>query len=454
MEKISYMEQDNIERLLLKLMLQDQQYLVTVISVFTKDYFNNRTIGEIVEFANIYYNQYKEIPPVEAIEAGVTNKENLQEVMREISSIDFDFAKHYDYFIDNTNHFLKNQAIKQAILNSVDIINNNGNLESIRELVEIALCKDLKVDIGLNYFDSIGERLKRILSSANKRIPTYYPQLDEYLNGGFPPYTLSAFGAAIHGWKSQTLCNMSGRQTFHGHNPVLISLEMSEDAFAQRYDASLSLQDINRIYTVKEITVKMISKLKELKEKEGLGTLFIKQFPTGTASVQDFRIYLRELLMRGINIDIVYVDYLQLMKPSSKIVDGTMYSRGKKIAEELRALSFEFKVPVVTLSQLKTESGREGVNDIDIYAFQESSAIPATADATIVFGKDEDAMIYENELYYKITKNRLGGRVGIIDKMYYDARSLKMYDVTEMELWLEDVKMSNDDRMLHERRDR
>jgi len=444
---------NNFEHLLLKLLLQDKHYLITVVSVFDKDYFDNRTIGEVIDYAKTFYAKYKDIPPLTAIEDNITDVDYFRESLAEANAIEFDFAKHYDYFIDETNKYLKSQAIKQAILKSVDVINTEGDISGIRELVEHALCKDIRVDLGLDYFNSLGERLKRILTGSQTRIPTYYPVLDEYLNGGFPPYTLSAFGGIIHGWKTQTFCNFAGRQVLHGHNPVLLSLEMSEDAYAQRLDAMFSLRDINRIYTVKETTVQMINKLRELRDTEGRGTLFIKQYPAGTATVQDFRIYLRELLMRGIQVSIVYVDYLQLMKASAKVGDGTMYSRGKIISEELRALSFEFKVPVVTLSQIKPAAGREGIHDIDIYAFQESSAIPATADATIVFGRDEDAMVYENELYYKITKNRLGGRVGMVDKFYTDSRSLKMYDITEQDMWLRDVVESQDERNLHERRE-
>jgi len=445
------LDNETFELLLLKLILQDKNYLITVASVFSKEFFDTRVIGEVVECAKQHYTKYKEVPPIQAIESFVSNKDSLSEALSEAAAIDFDFARNYDFFLDESNKYLKNQAIKQAIIKSVDIINTQGNISEIREIVESALCKDIRIDLGLNYFDMLGERLKRILSSSQNRIPTYFPMLDEYLNGGFPPYTLSAFGAAIHGWKSQTLCNLAGRQVLRGHNPVLLTLEMSEDAFAQRFDAMFSLRDINRIYTVRDITSEMVKKLKALKEMEGRGSLFIKQYPAGTANVQDFRIYLRELLMRGIEPSIVYVDYLQLMKALARTADASMYTKGKIVSEELRALSFEFKIPVVTLSQVKPQAGREGIHDIDIYAFQESSAIPATADATIVFGHNEDAYVYEGELYYKITKNRLGGRVGTVGKMYTDSRSLKMYDESEMELWLSDVRESGDERNLYER---
>jgi hypothetical protein len=46
--------------------------------------------------------------------------------------------------------------------------------------------------------------------------------------------------------------------------------------------------------------------------------------------------------------------------------------------------------------------------------------------------------------------NRLGGRVGETDKVFYDARSLRMYDVSEESIWHEDARISGDRRSAHE----
>jgi hypothetical protein len=75
-----------------------------------------------------------------------------------------------------------------------------------------------------------------------------------------------------------------------------------------------------------------------------------------------------------------------------------------------------------------------------------SMGIPATADFMMIMGKDEDAMVYKSEVYYKIVKNRLGGRCGTIDHFYWDTKSLKMYDSSEIDTWIEEAVISGDDR--------
>ena len=101
------------------------------------------------------------------------------------------------------------------MVESLPIIDNKSDLELIRAKVEEALCKDLKVDLGLDYFQDLSSRLSRIFNATDIRIPTYYPTFDEFINGGFPPYTLSVICAKIHGFKSNTMANFAARQVLH-----------------------------------------------------------------------------------------------------------------------------------------------------------------------------------------------------------------------------------------------
>jgi replicative DNA helicase len=179
--------------------------------------------------------------------------------------------------------------------------------------------------------------------------------------------------------------------------------------------------------------------------EENRGELFIKQFPTGDANTNDFRAYIRELQMRGINPDILYVDYINLMKASYK-AGNDLYSSVKRITEELRSLSFEFKLPVISVSQINREGSFVNFKELDFNYVAESHGIPATADFMAILGVNPDSMVYENEIDYKIVKNRLGGRVGEFGKLYLDSKSLKMYDGSEMDLWLEEAEFTGDSR--------
>jgi len=435
-----------LEKLILKASLQSLDFLVPLSLMFDKDYFDDEIASNVFGLLQEHVKQYNRVAPTSLVKEEI---EGSPEFLEEIDNIEFDVANNYNFLLTETNELLKERSLKQAILDSVEIINTGQERLKIRHLIEGALTKDLKASLGIKYFETLSERLRKIRTESVRRIPTYFPELDEFISGGFPPYTLSVLVSKIHSWKSATLANMISRQVLHGHNIAVMTMEMSELAFAQRFDGIFSKLDINRMYLEDEMMIRMIRSLKEVKEQEGRGEIYIKQFPTGSASTNDFRTYLRELRMRNIPIHIIYADYINLMRPEYK-TKTDMYMDVKRIAEELRALSLEFDAPVVSVSQLNREGSRGDIDlrTLDLVYISESIGVPETADFVLIYGSDEENMVYESEIFYKICKNRFGGRVGEISKFYCDTRSLKLYDSTELDLWHEEAGISGDERNL------
>ena len=443
-------DSDFLEKLIVKSMMVDKKILTLVCSVFEPEYFDDTSVKYIFEYYQKHLKDFNKIAPTEAIINSTKDKINIKELFNEVKSINYDIVKNQDSLLEEINYYLKDKAIKKAMVEGIDIIDSGGDANLLRDKIEKALCKDIKIDLGLDYFKDLGSRLKRIFTATDYRIPTYFPQFDEYINGGFPPFTLSVLVAKIHGWKSQLQANFAARQVLHGHNIALLTLEMSENEFARRFDAIYSNLDINRIYVLDKYKSKLVKSLKEIRDIKNRGNLYIKQFPTGAASVIDFKIYLRELIMRDIKLSAIYVDYINLMKAAYKQY-GDLYSSVKTVSEELRALSFEFEVPVISVSQLNREGSFIGFENVDFNYIAESLGLAATADFMNILGLDEDSMVYQNEVWYKIVKNRLGGRVGETDKFYTDSRSLKIYDATELDLWMSEKEISGDERKIFQK---
>ena len=445
------MDAQTVEKYIIKAMLLDKNYSAIVSATFVPDYFENKNASEIFQLTKDYLLKYNNLPSPDIIIKASEDNEETKLYFDEVNAFDFDIATHYDYLLDETNIYLKDKAIKGAILSSVDIIKDGKDLIKIRKLVEEALCKDIRIDLGLNYFNDLSERLKRMLTSSTVRVPTYFPCFDEYISGGFPPYTLSVILGRIHFGKSSILANFAARQVLKGHDVALFTMEMSEDAFAQRFDAIYSKLDINKIYTVNNYTSRMMSALEKTKAIEKRGNLIIKQFPTGKATVNDLRMFLRELSLRGINPAIVYIDYINLMRSTGiSGKDSNLYEKIKDIAEELRSLSFEFVCPMVSVSQLNREGSSVDFDAVDFTHTAESLSLPATVDFMAIGGLDSERAVYTSELQYKIVKNRLGGRVGESNKLYNDNKTLKLYDSSELDVWIDDAKITEGDRSLAE----
>jgi hypothetical protein len=437
---------------ILKGLMEDKNYAITVTSVFDESYFDDPAMSEIFKYTKEHIMEHNNIPERDIIINSIPKdvRDEAKVLFQECDSTDFSVSRNYDWLIDKTDQYLKDKAIKKAILDGIDIIDSGKNIHEIRDIVESALCKTLKLDIGLNYFEDLAARLKRILNSTDIRVKTYYHTFDELFSGGFPPYTLNMFIAKVHGHKSNIMTNIISRQVLHGVDVALASLEMSTDMYAQRFDANFTNLDINRIYINNKIKKQFIGKIKDVSQIENKGNLYIKEYPTGKATVNDYRIWLRELGMRDRLPKIFFCDYISLMKAEGRNT-GDLYKDGKAISEELRALGFEFNLPVVTVAQINRAGTFLDFDSLDMNSIGESFGIPATADTMIVQGCDEDDMTYKNELKWKCVKNRLGGRVGDTGKLYYDSRSLRIYGEDEIDQWFEAAKETGDERNIYER---
>lgn len=174
-----------------------------VSTVFEPDYFEDVGMRDVFTKIKSHLEEYDSLPAKDIVIASVPKdkRENIKNLILEAESTDFSVSKDYDWLKKQTNIYLKERAIKQSILQSVDIIDRGGDYNEIKAMVEHALCKDIEIDLGLDYFGQLADRLKRIFTATDNRIKTYYPTLDELFNGGYPPYTLNMMIAKIHGHK-------------------------------------------------------------------------------------------------------------------------------------------------------------------------------------------------------------------------------------------------------------
>jgi replicative DNA helicase len=97
---------------------------------------------------------------------------------------------------------------------------------------------------------------------------------------------------------------------------------------------------------------KIIEKYKGM----NLGRLYIKEYPTNTASIFTIRSHIERLDLKGFKPDIIIIDYADIMR-STRQFDSLRHEL-KLVYEELRGLAMELGVPIWTASQ----SNKEGAN--------------------------------------------------------------------------------------------
>jgi replicative DNA helicase len=231
-----------------------------------------------------------------------------------------------------------------------------------------------------NSFGSIDNLYKQ--SREVTGLATGFTELDR-LTSGLQKGELIIIAARPSMGKTALAINIAQHAAVNGKATVAVfSLEMSKESLLRRMLASQAWVDQRKLQTgfiAREDQVKLESALEQLIESR----MFIDD--TAGISLAEMRAKARRLKQNHGGLDLVVVDYLQLMS-------ATVPSSGRKnyenrtqevsaISRGLKALSKELHVPVVALSQLSRASERRGDDKRPMLSdLRESGSIEQDAD--------------------------------------------------------------------------
>lgn len=207
--------------------------------------------------------------------------------------------------------------------------------------------------------------------------------------------------------------NFAVKSADMGYNVLYITLEMSERKVMKRVGAmrlKLPINDYDEISKDVELIKKKINNLKNTSNNDlfdkKVGKIITKFWAAGTATVNDFDNYIQKLKeKKGIKIDLIVVDYITLIAAVKGTVGDNLYTKGKSLAEGLRAIGAKYKVPVITGVQVSKDAWNS--NDITLEQVPESKAIAETADTFFAIIRTED-MKRQGLFRFKLLKQRDG----------------------------------------------
>lgn len=347
-----------IEQVILKNLIHNREFASKVLPFIKPEYFNGN--GEKVLLVEIilFIEKYRNMPSIEALSISLNEKKGLHdETLKDALKIlycDYDENTDLKWLFDSTEKFCQDAAIFNAIKDSMDILDGtNKNLDrgSIPELLSNALAVSFDSHIGHDYLTNSDDRYETYHENI-KNIPFDIDILNLITRGGFREKTLNVFLAGPKVGKSLVMCHIASSYLLKGKNVLYITMEMAEERIAERIDANLLNLSVADVSTIsKEEFQKRIDRLQE----RTTGKLIIKEYPTGSASVSHFRSLLNDLkLKKNFTPDAIFVDYLNICSSSRLKLGGTVntYLYIKSIAEELRGLAVELKVPIISATQL------------------------------------------------------------------------------------------------------
>ena len=385
---------DQIEFLVLKSLLHNEEYLRKTIPFLKSEYFqdNNQTIvfEEILSFVN-EYNQVptKEVLNIEVQKRKDINETSFKEVTHLIECLD-DSPSEYEWLINTTEKWCKDRAIYLALLDSIAIADGgkeDQTPDAIPSILSDALAVSFDNHIGHDYLEDYEKRYESYHRREDK-IPFDLEYFDKITKGGIPNKTLNIALAGTGVGKSLFMCHHASSVLLQGKNVLYITLEMAEEKIAERIDANLLNVNIQEITDLPKSMFE--NKVTDLAKKTQ-GTLIIKEYPTASAHSGHFKSLLNELaLKKSFRPDIIFIDYLNICASSRYRGNSTVnsYSYIKAIAEELRGLSVEANVPIFSATQT-TRSGF-GSSDVELTDTSESFGLPATADLMFALISTDD----------------------------------------------------------------
>ncbi len=382
-------------------LLTDLKFLQTSSDILNGDIFdsdsNKWLVNEIID----YFLKHKTIPTLDVIKIKINEIEDkvlqvaiidtLREVWKHIESTDLDFVK------EKCLDFCKNQVLKNAILESVNLLENQ-DYDGIKSLIDKSMSVGMERDIGHEYITSLEERLT---DSVRTTVPTGWDIIDEVMDGGLGAGELGVIVAPAGIGKTWMLQAIGASGMKKGLTVVHYSLELNQTYVGLRYDTVFSGITTGNIKFYKEDVQKKIDQLK--------GNLYVKYYPTRSATVQTINAHMKQLEMQSIKPNMVIVDYADIVKPL-----GTFREKRHSIGdnyERLRELAGEFEIPVWTASQANRSSLEEDV--IDASKVSEDYSKVMTSDFVMSISRKVEDKI-SNTARCHVIKNRFG-----VDGMTY-----------------------------------
>jgi len=249
----------------------------------------------------------------------------------------------------------------------------------------------VKIDVAvMNALDKIQAAYKA--KGTVTGIPTGFIDLD-YDTSGFQPSDLILIAARPSMGKTAFVLNVASHMALKEKKGVMIfSLEMSKEQLVNRLFALEARVDATKLRNGR-LDDNEWEKIVEAASKIGSSDLLIDDTPGIT--VAELRSKARKFRAEN-RLDIIIIDYLQLMSGSGKSESRTQ--EVSEISRSLKGLARELNVPVVALSQLSRAVESRPDKRPMMSDLRESGAIEQDADVVM--------FIYREDYYKKDTTEK------------------------------------------------
>lgn len=431
---------------ILKNLTVSGEYFNKVFGTLESGFFQSFETKKIFGLIKDYYTKYQTVPTLADLAVMVKDvsdsevRKNLALKLKEVNAAEIN--SNLDFLLDETLSYIKDSLYVEAL--SIGAEGLQKKSDTLKQKAQAILDKRAKVtfddNIGLD-FDSV-EDMIAFFSKRNVGIMSSHKELNKRLGPGFLPGTLSVILAAQSVGKSLMMCDLISGMLKQGKNILFVSLEMQEHEMMRRIYANVLDLDVNEFTDLSKtagekamlqrpaLTKEMIlKKYQDLQLTGQLGKLFVKDYPACSFGALQLEALVRKFQTeKNIKFDIIFVDYLGIMKSDLISPNAGLYSYLKSIGEEVRAVASRLGLAIVSASQLN-RSAVNKTDDVDNSAISDSLGTAMTADFMLFLLQSEE-MKARSEIVCKVTKNRFNGRTDTW-LMGVDYPKMRFFDLEE-----------------------
>ena len=423
----------------LSCLIADVRLLDTLREVIHPKFFESEANKWIVEEIMEYYDEFKRTPSLDVFKVEISKMEDSGMQKRIVEQLKLAFTQlgdnDLDYVKKEFSNFCINQNLKEAIVQSVDLL-KAGSYDRIKDLVDKAMKVGVDTDLGLDYVLDFEERNEDL---SRTTVPTGWDCINELMDGGLGPGELGVVVAPSGVGKTWVLCALGAAAVKAGMNVVHYSLELSEHYVGQRYDTVFTQISSADLKDRKEDVFQKIKKLK--------GRLLIKYFPPKGISARNIESHIEKMTAAGNKPDLVIIDYADLLLSTTNKSDSTYGEQGG-VYIELRGMGGMLGIPVWTASQTNRSAIDSEVIEADKVA--DSYAKVMNADFIMsISRKSKDKL--NNTARFHIMKNRFGqDGLTFPSKMDTNIGSIEVFEASSSDGILTS-KESNDGAMMEKK---
>ncbi|NJL54361.1 AAA family ATPase [bacterium] len=348
-DKAMYSEEYQIK--VLSYMLSNSQFRDIAFEVISREHFANRALQwyfDTIGAAKIPLTSFtlKE----ELVKAAQTKQVRETEVDKLVSY----YAQirqpplpvEEQHIQETFEKFIRTQAMKQAILESLDLIKSE-DWDTVVSNIEAARNTGMDIlSVGVNYFKEFQDRMsRRAQREEERKLSTGIPELDALMFGGLKTKQMGIIVGGSGRGKSIFLEWLARTGVILGQQVVYYTLELSAEDIADRFD---SLFCHIRPQELRSQNDRIFKELHPLADRLG-NNLIIKEYPEGEASINTVKGHYKQLAGIGVRPGLVVIDYVDLMKPHRNYNDHNQEQ--KAVVQSIRGMSKEFETRVWTALQ-------------------------------------------------------------------------------------------------------